>query len=238
MRSPRVFSHHLPPFRTAPFLNPGSSGATIVLSARQREELAQIGIRTRLPARSAIYREQSPAQWVFAVVEGAIKSYRELRSGRRVVSAFLFAGDLFGLSANGRYVNTAAAITQVTLYRLPVNDLTVLLKRDGEIQFEFLAKVTHELREAQRRSVFLTRRDAAGRLAMFLEWIRARHDLRTTDDLTLPMTRSDIADFLGLSLESVSRAASELQRRRVVKFNGRHHVRILDATGLARLAAT
>ena len=228
-----------PTLRAIPFLKTGVDTEAALLTERQREELARIGLRIRLPARMSIYREDSPAESIFVVVEGVVKSSRELPSGRRNIVTFLFARDLFGLAENGRYVNSTQAVTPVTLYRLPLADLTVLLKRDADMQFQFLVKITHELREAQRRAIAINRRDAAGRVAMFV-MLMAKHADRTAGGMgliPLPMTRSDIAGFLGLSLESVSRAAAELERRRLIKFEGRCAARILDPQGVARLAA-
>ena len=228
-----------PSLRAVPFLKPPPDSGTVQLTNRQREELARIGMRVRLPARMMIYREDSAANWVFAVAEGMVKSYRELPSGKRIVSAFLFARDLFGLAENGRYVNSTQAITRVTLYRLPVTELTILLKHDADMQFQFLAKVTHALRESQRRAILISRRDAAGRLAMFVAMV-AEHlgpagiGVRVVE---LPMTRSDISGFLGLSPDSVSRAAAQLERRGLVKFVSRHLARIVDPAGLAKLVA-
>ena len=239
-RKPAPPAPHLaPPFRTTPFLKAGAA-EPIQLTAPQREALARIGMRIRLPPRMLIYREGSAAHWVFAVAEGAVKTYRELPSGKRPVSAFLFRGDLFGLAEAGAYLNTAQSITGVTLYRLPLDELTVLLRHDSDLQFQFLAKVTHELRESQRRAILINRRDAAGRLAMFLELMSEHGEpgAKTGRSVQLPMTRSDIAGFLGLSLEAVSRASSELERRGLVKFENRHLARIVDATRLGKLAAT
>jgi CRP-like cAMP-binding protein len=211
----------------------------ILLNERQRLQLAQIAMRVRLPPRTVIYRESSTAHSVFAVADGVVKCFRELRSGKRVVGAFLFANDIFGLAENGRYTNCAQAITSVTLYRLPLPQLTVLLKHDGDMQFQFLAKVTHELRQAQRRTVVISRRDAVGRLAMFIGLMseRAAGELDDRSVVPLPMTRSDIGDYLGLSLESVSRAATALEKRGTIRFEGRHTARILDPAGFARLVA-
>ena len=228
-----------PHLRAIPFLKTPADSEMVVLTDRQREDLARIGLRLRLPARMTIYREKASADWVFAVAEGVVKAYRELPSGKRVVGAFLFARDLFGLAENGHYTNSAQSITPVTLYRLPIAELTVLLKHDANLQFKFLAKVTHELRESQRRAILIGRRDAAGRLAMFLEQMKGRCDPASVhEEVALPMTRSDIAGFLGLSLESVSRASAELERRRLVKFDGRHLARILDPPRFAKLVAT
>jgi len=227
----------LPIPRALPFLNPGRQVTPITLTEPQRESLARIGLRQRLPAGMEIYKEGDPAAWVFAIVEGGVKSYRELRSGRRIIAAFLFDRDLFGLAENGRYVNTAKTIARTTLYRLPVGDLAALLKQDAEMQFVFLAKVTHELREAQKRATLVTRRDASGRFAMFIAQMAERFDGQGTGVVSLPMSRSDIAAFTGLSLESVSRAAADLKKRQLVTFEGRHTARIVDAAGFAKLTA-
>lgn len=221
-----------------PFLPSRGGAEKIVLTDRQRHQLASIGMRLRLPARKVIYREGAPAQWIYAVDDGIVKSYKELSTGKRSVAAFMFPRDLFGLAEKGSYVNTLQAITAVTLYRFPTEELAALLKSDGEIQFAFLVKVTHELRVAQRRTILVNRRDAAGRLAMFLVFVR-NHLGQGADEsrVPLPMSRTDIAGFVGLSLESVSRAAAELERRGLVEFEGRHWARILDPARLTRLAA-
>jgi CRP-like cAMP-binding protein len=230
-------AHRAPTLRATPFLKPGAHDDTVVLTDRQREELARIGTRLRLPARMVIYREDSPAHWIYVVADGVVKSYRELPSGKRSVAAFLFARDLFGLAENGRYVNSAQAITRVTLYRLPLSELTVLMKHDADLQFKFLVKVTHELRESQRRAILINRRDAVGRLAMFVTLMGEQEGTSAGRDVALPMTRSDIAGYLGLTVESVSRAAAQLQRRGLVKFEKRHLARIVDPAGLSRLVA-
>lgn len=225
-----------PPLRAVPFQK--GAGASIQLTPRQRESLAAIGLRIRLPPRMLIYREGSAAHWVFAVVEGSVKTYREFPSGKRTVSALLFRGDLFGLAEAGAYLNTAQAITGVTLYRLPLVELTVLLKHDPDLQFQFLAKITHELRESQRRAILVNRKDAVGRLAMFL-LLMCAHPTGAVDPdgtIPLPMTRSDIAAFLGLSQEAVSRAAGELERRGLVRFENRHLARVVDMRRLENLA--
>ena len=221
----------MPSFRAVPFL----SADARALTDRQREALTRIGTAVRPKARGLLYAGGAPAEAIFAVVAGVLKSYRDLPSGKRVVSTFLFPGDLCGLARRGRYVNTVRAITPSTLCRLPVAALTALLKQDSDLQYQFLVKVTHELRESQRRAVLMNRRDAAGRLATFLALMAEHQEPAAGRAIHVPMTRSDIADFLGLSLESVSRATAELKARRLARFETRHRVRILDEAGLARL---
>jgi CRP-like cAMP-binding protein len=209
-----------------------------VLTERQRSQLLEIATRIRVPARAVLYREQAAASWIFINVKGVVKTFKDLRSGRRWVTAFLYPKDLFGLAKNGLYIRTAQAITAATLYRIESEALIDLLRRDAELQYQFLCKVTHELREAQRQAITVGRRDAPGRLAMFIQYLERsccdRHNVR---DVELPMSRSDIASYLGLSLESVSRAASKLQRRGIVSFPTRHLARILDRAQFERLTS-
>ena len=226
-----------PALRAVPFFKTETDPP--LLTERQREELARIGSRLRLPARTVIYREAAAADAVFAVADGVVKTYRDMPSGKRIITAFLFERDLFGLAQKGKYVNAAQAITRVTLYRLPLKELTVLLKHDSDMQFQFLVKVTHALRESQRRGVLVSRRDAAGRLAMFIALMAEQGgpEVAASHVVPLPMTRSDIAAFLNLSLESVSRATAELKRKGLIVFDGRHAARILDVPALAKLAS-
>jgi CRP/FNR family transcriptional regulator len=225
-----------PVLRGIPFMK-SVTEETIRLTDQQREMLISIALRLQLPARSVLYRDGTEAEFVYIVNEGLVRSFRHLANGKRVVCAFLYPRDLFGLAENGRYVNCTETVTRSTLYRLSMRQLATLLKQDGHLQFHFLTKVTHELRESQKRAVVIGRRDAAGRLAMFIAMVGERTDLRSIRDCTvpLPMLRSDIADYLGLSLESVSRAARELEQRGLVRFEGRRAVRILQPERFGRL---
>ena len=227
-----------PSLRAAPFLRSESAGIQELLTPRQRRQLAAIATRLRVPAGRLLYREGGSASWVFICSEGVTKVFRELPSGKRRISAFLFAGDIFGLSEDGRYVNSARTITPATLFRIRTDDFTASLRADPELQFQIVVKVTHQLRESQRRAIVLGRRDAAGRFAMFLVML-LHHPPCTPASTTipLPMSRSDIADYLGLSLEAVSRATRTLTEDGVIVFSDRHTVRIRDRAALDRLAA-
>ena len=166
--------------------------------------LAAIATRVRVQPREVVYREESAARSVFIIAEGVVKAFKDMPSGKRWVTAFLYPADVFGLAENGLYVRTAQAVTQAMLYRFDVNVLIETLKSDGELQFKFLCKLTHEVREAQRQTIAIGRKDAIGKLAMFIRQLQ--REPGASHDIELPMTRSDIASYLGLSLESVSRA--------------------------------
>jgi CRP/FNR family transcriptional regulator len=224
--------------RAIPFFESATGNATTrLLTPREREDLTRIAMRLRLPARMALYRENAQAKWIFVITQGVVKVFRDLPSGKRRVLAFLFAGDMFGLAEGGRYVNSAQTITPGTLYRLPVDELMEVLRHDAKLEFQVLCKLTHEVREAQQRGMILSRRDAAGRVAMFLRCLQksAHTPGSHHDTISLPMTRSDIADYLALSLEAVSRACADLERRGILRFE-RQLACVLNQPRLTKLA--
>ncbi len=171
------------------------------LTPRERQKLANVATRLLLPAGYVIYREADPADSVFINGAGVVVSYKELPSGQRRVAGFRFQTDIFGLAEDGAYVNTARAVTAVTVFRIPAATLTEILKHDAELEFQFLCKVVDSVREAQRKSIIVARRDAAGRVAMFLDLLQhlRRHRQPLPSRIELPMTRSDIGGYLNLT---------------------------------------
>lgn len=236
--APAMHEDGLPSLRAVPFEQGGTREVVQLLSKRHQMQLAGVSTRLRLPARMVVYREESVAQWVFIIARGVIKSYRDLPSGKRRVMAFLFQDDIFGLAETGHYVNTTQAVTPVTLYRIEIPTLTAMFRRDSELQFQFLCKVTDVLRSSFRKQILVGRRDAAGRVAMFLRMLEQETCTKGEDsDIDIPMSRSDIANYLGLSLEAVSRACRALEQKGIVDFIGRHSARIVNRPRFDKLTA-
>jgi CRP-like cAMP-binding protein len=219
-----------------PFRDLSGAGLVELLSERQRHHLAGLATLQHVRPRSVIYGAGDAADAVFIIEEGAVKSFRDLPSGRRRIAAFLFAHDLFGLAAAGRYVNTTQAMTPLTVYRLDLDVLADAFRRDPDLELRFLCKAVHELREAQHHAIIVGRRHAAGRVAMLLHMLE-RNTPRRGGDVVIPMTRSDMADYLGLSLEAVVRASRRLERQGIVDFIDRHHARIRDRQQFEALVA-
>jgi CRP/FNR family transcriptional regulator len=213
----------------------GEKFATQLLTPRQRQRLESLSTKISVPARATLYREHGPAEVIYICGEGALRAYRDLPSGKRRVTSFLFAKDVFGLSQSGRFVNTVQAMMPSLCYRIPLEQLTVVLKSDAELQFHFLCKAVHEVRSLQYRTIILGRRSATGRIAMFLMTLMQRLHLDTSV-IELPMSRSDIAAYLGLTLESVSRAGRKLVDGGIVAWVGPRAVRVLDQRKLEKLA--
>jgi CRP-like cAMP-binding protein len=223
--------------RASPSHAAGAEG-TPLLTPKQRSQLLAIATRVNARKGQILYREGSLASSLYICYEGMVKTYRDLPSGRRRITTFLYSRDVFGLAESGRYVNTAQTVIKTTCYRIPMDVLTAVLQQDAALQYVFLTKVTHELRQSQRRTIMMGRRDAAGRFAMFLMMMRQHGPNRPTSNvILLPMSRSDIAAYLGHSLEAISRATAQLSAQHLITFQGRHAVRVLDMPRLEHLAA-
>ena len=233
---------HAPSIRAVPFDHAWPSGLSAeLLTDRQRQHLADISTVRFVPARTTLFSEGGRADAVFLVSSGVMKSYRNLRSGRQRVIAFWFPSDVLGLSEGGKYVNNAQALTPATLYSIPLEVLKESFRRDYALQFQFLCKVTHELRQSQRQSIGISRRDASGKFATFLDMLQHNVTLREggrAGAIWLPMSRADIASYLGLTQETLSRAAARLSRHGIVKFPDRRHFQIVDRGRLRALADT
>jgi len=208
----------LPTLLAAPLFEAGSERRP--LTPRQRQKLANAATRLQLPAGHVIYREGDAAESLFINGGGLVVSYKELPSGQRRVAGFRFHADLFGLAEHGCYVNTTRAVTEVTVFRIPAAKIFEILKYDAELHSQFLCKVVDGLREAQRKLIIVARRDAAGRVAMFLDLLRHLGDKKPLPSrIELPMTRADIGGYLNLTAESVSRACRRLSEQGILAFD-------------------
>lgn len=230
----------IPPLRMVRAKDVGPDAAsTTLLTPAQRRRVTAIATRVEVRTRGVIFRSGEAADSAFIIDAGVIKAVQDLASGKRLVVAFWFARDLFGLAENGRYVNTTVAVTPVTLYKIPLDALRQVLLEDSYLQFQFLTKITYELKESLRRKLLLVRRDAVGRVAMFLSLL-ARQQAEEGDranEIAVPMSRSDIASYLGLTLEAVSRATRVLTDQGVLVIPDRRSVRVQDRRRFEQIVA-
>ena len=215
---------------------PGRKSSQL-LSNEERARLATIASIARFKKGEKIYSSGEPAGAIFNVISGVVKAYTPAGDGGEHIAAFLYPEDLFGLSEQARYANSAKAITPVTVYVLPVPALRRQFSKDAALEFHVIVKLCHGLREAQRHALLLAQRYALSKLAMFLQ---LQEHVQAVDgappEIYLPMDRSDIADYVGMSLAAVSRGFRALAARRVIKIRDRRHVKIIDRKAFAKLA--
>jgi CRP/FNR family transcriptional regulator len=208
------------------------------LDAAALDDVAAEADRLVLPARHVLYQEGDRAAHVFTLVEGTAKLTRLLADGRQQVVGFRFSGDILGFTPGPRHPFAAELLTGARLCRIDRPALDGLLRRFPALERRFLDLCVQELAATQEQLVTVGRRPAEARVAAFLislaEAGRARH--RPGAVLDMPMTRADIADFLGLTLETVSRCFTAFRRRGWVREPAHGRVELLDRTALAELA--
>ena len=209
-----------------------------LLTDDERARLAVMSSVVRFKKGEIIYQEGDPADAVFNLNTGVVAAYRKAPDGSEHMVAFLLPDDLFGLSSERKYANSTKAITAVTAYRLPVAALRSRLSRDAELEFHIICKLCQELRQAQRHAFMLSQRSAVTKLAMFLLLLEQLQIAKgqSAIEIHLPMDRTDIGEYIGITLAAVSRAFRTLTTRRIIRVRGRHHVRVLDRDAFERVA--
>ncbi len=217
--------------------NTARRNSSQLLSNEERARLAAIASIARFRRGENIYASGEPADAIFNVISGVVKTYTPAADGGEHIAAFLYPQDLFGLAEEAHYTNSAKAITPVTVYALPVSALRRQFTKDAALEFHVIVKLCHGLREAQRHALLLAQRYALSKLAMFLQ---LQEHVQAVDgapsEIYLPMDRSDIADYVGMSLAAVSRGFRDLAARRVIRIRDRRHMKILDRKAFDKLA--
>jgi CRP/FNR family transcriptional regulator len=236
-----AFSQGVPQTKAAPHCDACEIREISVCRSMAPEELARLqAIITSayLDAGQAIIHEGDPAENLFNVVSGAVKLYKLLPDGRRQITGFLFPGDFLGIALNETYVYTAEALTPVRLCRFPRRRLEALLKDIPALEHQLLDEVATELVAAQDQMLLLGRKTARERVASFLLMLakRAERHGRQVNPVELPMSRADIADYLGLTTETVSRTVTQLRQSSTISAANRGEIEILDQAALEELS--
>jgi CRP/FNR family nitrogen fixation transcriptional regulator len=182
-----------------------------------------------------IYGEKEPADYVYQVTAGSVRSYKLLTDGRRQIGAFHLAGDVFGLENGSFHRFTAEAIVDTSVRLIKRSSLERVAEADAGIAHDLLYMTTDNLQHAEDHMLLLGRKTSLERVVAFLLEMDRR--LTAADILALPMCRRDIADYLGLTLETVSRALSKLHDNGILGFLGKNQRQIilLDRQQLANL---
>jgi CRP/FNR family nitrogen fixation transcriptional regulator len=179
-----------------------------------------------------VYGENEPARYVYQVKTGAVRSYKLLPDGRRQISAFHLVGDIFGLENGGVHRFTAEAVVETTVCLIRRQSLEMLADTDMLVARNLLGITATQLQHAEDHMLLLGRKSALERVAAFVLEMDKR--LTAAGVMSLPMTCRDIADYLGLTLETVSRALSRLLEAGTLGFNGtQREIVLLDRHRLA-----
>ncbi|MBX9647531.1 MAG: helix-turn-helix domain-containing protein [Xanthobacteraceae bacterium] len=169
-----------------------------------------------------IYGEDEPSDYVYQIVRGSVRSYKLLSDGRRQIGAFYLPGDVFGLESGPAHRLTAEAIVDTTVRLVKRRSLEEAAGIAVQVARSLWSMTAGELRHAEDHMLLLGRKNAMERVASFLLEMDRR--LAVAGMMALPMCRRDIGDYLGLTLETVSRALSQLHSQGVLGFSGARQI--------------
>lgn len=194
--------------------------------------------RVRLRPEETLILDGDAAGTVYNVISGAMRLTRLAADGRRQILAFLFSGNFIGLTPDESYHFNAEAITEVELCAFDRRRLEVLFKLHPEMERSFRHMAAKIIDQAHELVFTLGRRNALERVATFLLYLQDVEGCTTRRDgmIAVPMTRTDIGDFLGLTIETVSRALSKLKAERIIRLADVHTVEVLSPARLRAAA--
>ncbi|CAN5548585.1 helix-turn-helix domain-containing protein [soil metagenome] len=209
---------------TAPFM-PGPRAAADDL-------MMSLGVRMTFAKDEEIYGQDEKADLIYRVISGAVRTTRVMSDGRRQIGGFYYPGEMFGVEASDHHRFSAEALSDGIILVVKASALRAVAGDEAFGRLTWSA-TNRELDRTQDHLLLLGRKTAAERVASFLMELG---DRRGAEAVTLPMGRQDMADYLGLTIETVSRMLTQLQSALVVEFLGARIFKISNRCALARLA--
>lgn len=199
----------------------------------QNAGLGLSGAVMQIAADREIYAEGDETDYFYKVTEGTVRTCRFLSDGRRQIDAFHMDGEVFGLEAGGDHRMTAEAVTDCALIAYRRRGLEAMLFQDDLLSQWFFSHAMTAMASTREHSLLLARASAVQKIAAFLQEIAQRQSSKNVVDLA--MSRQDIADYLGLTIETVSRTLSHLERDKTIALPAARHVVLQDRRALQAL---
>ena len=191
-----------------------------------------------VPAKEVVFCQGDRSDYVYEVIEGVVKLYMLTADGRLLITGFAYPGQILALDAAARYVTTAEAVTPTKLCQYPRAKFERVIDEHPPLARQLFAIVAQDLSAARSQMLLLGRKSATERLASFLLHLSERNAKRgeNPDLIALPMSRGDIGDYLGLTIETVSRTMTRLRQLGVLDLNQHRRVAIRDRARLSEIA--
>jgi CRP/FNR family nitrogen fixation transcriptional regulator len=192
------------------------------------------GVMSSLAREAEIYGEKEPGQYFYKVIGGCVRTYKMLIDGRRQITAFYLPDDIFGLESGDEYVSSAEATIDARVLVIKRSVVVSIAERDCEMANQLWMLTNRELQRARLHALLLVK-SAPERVASFLLEMAAR--IQSGDEVELPMSRQDIADHLGLTIETVSRMLSQFEQTSAIALPTCRRVALRRRAVLERLVA-
>lgn len=207
--------------------NAGSFAAGVMAPTSAAHEIA---------AHEHLFYEGDSRDRIYIVESGWVKLYRTLIDGQRQIVGFANGGSVLGMESDLLNLNSCQAITDVVVRSIPASRLNNICKSDPALADQILRQISRQLGAAQTQLATIGAQSAEQKLATFLLSIADLCEENRDREFDLPMRRGDMAEFLGLRLETVSRKMTEFQRRGWIKLTSLYHCRLLQRHVLEELA--
>jgi len=198
------------------------------------DPLGLTGVKMTFARNEEIFGEAEPAACVYRLLSGVVRTHRILADGRRQITEFYLPGDVFGLQQGVSHSTSAEAVTDCTVVAIRRGALAERAVHDASIAHKMCALALHHLHRSEEHMLVLGRKTACERLAWFLMDMAER--IPAHDRVDLPISRQDIADFLGLTIETVSRSMTQLQDEGLIALPTCRQVLLTDRRALLDLA--
>jgi CRP/FNR family nitrogen fixation transcriptional regulator len=196
--------------------------------------LGMIGTPMRFTRNAEVYGEDEQAEYLYQVISGAVRTYRMLDDGRRQISAFYMPGDIFGIEAGDVHLSSAEAVTDAQVLVVKRSSVLVRAEHEKDLARQLWTLMVRELQRVQEHSLVLIK-NAEERVAGFLLEMAGRSSGNSA--IELPMSRQDIADYLGLTIETVSRTITQLVQSGVIVLETSRRIAFRNRAALSRLNA-
>jgi CRP/FNR family transcriptional regulator, nitrogen fixation regulation protein len=194
--------------------------------------LGLMGAPMRFARNIEIYGEDEPAEYLYQVISGAVRTYRMLDDGRRQIGAFYLPGDVFGVEAGDAHLSSAEAICDAQVLVIKRSAVMARAEHEKDLAKQLWTLTVRELQRAQEHSLVLIK-SAEERVAGFLLEMAGRKF--SAGAIELPMSRQDIADYLGLTIETVSRTFTQLAQSGTIVLESSRRVVFRNRAALNRL---
>lgn len=195
-------------------------------------QIEMMGAAMPFGRNTEIYGENEKAEYLYKVLSGSVRTYKVLNDGRRQIGAFYLPGDLFGLEVGEVHAFSAEAVSDCKVLVIKRSALTNLAERDPEVARRLWNMTARELQRAQNHIMLLIK-TAQERVAGFLLEMSTRS--AHLNEIDLPMSRQDIADYLGLTIETVSRTLTQLENAAAIAVPSSRHIVLRNRGALSRL---
>jgi CRP-like cAMP-binding protein len=209
----------------------GGHSHAAVISDPLGQSMNLMGATMVYPRNTEIFGENEPADYLYKVVSGSVRTYKILSDGRRQVGGFYLPGDLFGLEFADEHTLSAEAISDAKVLVVKRSALTALAGHDALVAQQLFNLTGLELRRVQDRILLLVK-SAQERVASFLLEMAQRVSGNSID---LPMSRQDIADYLGLTIETVSRTLTSLECAAAIEVPTSRRIVLRNMSALSRM---